>query len=165
MTLLRLRSSTVPPGDATTPVPNRTTHLDGSVEARELPPSTLSPAARVPSFYKPELDALRFLAFLMVFISHCPLGNSLFGRMGEAGAFGVGVFFCLSAYLIVTLLLRERDRTGTIRLRAFAVRRMLRIWPLYFLVIGACCLCGLGWPAARLDGHMLLALSLMYANV
>ncbi len=101
----------------------------------------------------------------MVFVSHCPLENSLCRRISEAGAFGVGVFFCLSAYLIVSLLLRERDRTGTIRLGAFAVRRTLRIWPLYFLVIAACCLCGLQWPAARIDGHMLLALSLMYANI
>jgi peptidoglycan/LPS O-acetylase OafA/YrhL len=48
------------------------------------------------------------------------------------GAFGVPVFFLLSAFLITELLMRERDLTGTIHVGAFYVRRVLRIWPLYF---------------------------------
>jgi peptidoglycan/LPS O-acetylase OafA/YrhL len=49
-----------------------------------------------------------------------------------AGAFGVPVFFLLSSFLIVELLLRERDQTGSVHIKSFYVRRILRIWPLYF---------------------------------
>ena len=45
------------------------------------------------------------------------------------------MFFVLSGFLIVTLLLRERDRTGSISLRKFYARRTLRIMPIYYLLI------------------------------
>lgn len=48
---------------------------------------------------------------------------------------GVQVFFVLSGFLITTLLLREKERYGRVDLRAFWVRRALRIWPLYYLVV------------------------------
>jgi peptidoglycan/LPS O-acetylase OafA/YrhL len=50
------------------------------------------------------------------------------------GVYGVPVFFFLSAFLITELLERERELTGRINVRAFYVRRILRIWPLYFLI-------------------------------
>jgi peptidoglycan/LPS O-acetylase OafA/YrhL len=50
------------------------------------------------------------------------------------GNFGVPVFFLLSAFLITELLMREDDRIGTIHVRSFYARRILRIWPLYFAV-------------------------------
>jgi peptidoglycan/LPS O-acetylase OafA/YrhL len=53
-------------------------------------------------------------------------------RIGTVGAFGVPVFFLLSAFLITDLLLRERERIGRIHIRSFYMRRILRIWPLYF---------------------------------
>ncbi len=43
------------------------------------------------------------------------------------------MFFLLSAFLITELLLRERERTGQIHIKAFYIRRILRIWPLYFV--------------------------------
>ena len=52
-----------------------------------------------------------------------------------AGAAGVDLFFALSAYLITSLLIRERLQTGSISLRLFYIRRALRIWPLYYLVV------------------------------
>jgi peptidoglycan/LPS O-acetylase OafA/YrhL len=52
-----------------------------------------------------------------------------------AGAFGVYLFFTLSAYLITSLLLAEKERYGRLHVRAFYVRRALRIWPLYFFVL------------------------------
>lgn len=52
-----------------------------------------------------------------------------------AGISGVSLFFTLSAYLITELLLREREKTGTVHLRSFYVRRVLRIWPLYFVFL------------------------------
>ena len=89
-----------------------------------------------PRFYRPELDVLRCLAFFLVFFSHSGLflsGWLLDARF--AGAFGVCLFFFLSAYLITELLDREQESTGTVRLGAFYIRRMLRIWPLYFAVL------------------------------
>ena len=53
-------------------------------------------------------------------------------RTGTVGAFGVPVFFVLSAFLITDLLLRERERSGKIHVQSFYIRRILRIWPLYF---------------------------------
>ncbi len=48
---------------------------------------------------------------------------------------GVNFFFCLSSFLITFLLLKEYDKTGTISIKGFYIRRMLRIWPLYYLII------------------------------
>ena len=83
-------------------------------------------------FYRPELDVLRFAAFFAVFIFHAPRIPRL-AFVQEAGSFGLPLFFFLSAFLITELLVREREKLGTIHLRAFYIRRILRIWPLYFL--------------------------------
>jgi peptidoglycan/LPS O-acetylase OafA/YrhL len=102
---------------------------------------------REKSFYLPELDGLRFFAFLAVFIYHSRPPNSAlapdaghFLALGHAilrsGCYGVDLFFTLSSYLITELLMRERARTGTINVGAFYIRRMLRIWPLYFGFLG-----------------------------
>ena len=53
-----------------------------------------------------------------------------------AGGLGVDLFFCLSSFLITMLLVREFDLRGTIDVRAFWIRRILRIWPLYYCFIG-----------------------------
>ncbi len=90
-------------------------------------------------FYFPELDVLRFFAFFAVFIHHwIRFYNEpgVLGVIGNAGAFGVDLFFTLSGYLITRLLLRERDETNDVNLKAFYVRRTLRIWPLYYFSIG-----------------------------
>ena len=89
-------------------------------------------------FYLPELDVLRFFAFFAVFIHHTVKfygERGVLGDFGRAGAYGVALFFTLSGYLITRLLLRERDESGDINLKAFYVRRTLRIWPLYYFSI------------------------------
>ena len=97
-------------------------------------------------FYIPQLDGLRFLAFLAVFVAHATNANGelptgsvewyhaeWWGRSALlAGNLGVALFFVLSSYLITSLLVREEDATGRIDVPAFWVRRILRIWPLYF---------------------------------
>jgi peptidoglycan/LPS O-acetylase OafA/YrhL len=55
--------------------------------------------------------------------------------LGENGGYGVQLFFILSGYLISALLLREEVRYGRIALRAFWIRRILRIWPLYYAIV------------------------------
>jgi peptidoglycan/LPS O-acetylase OafA/YrhL len=100
-------------------------------------------------FYHPELDPLRFFAFFLAFLHHSlphhpefylergvapPLAHLLSG-IGATGSFGVNLFFLMSAYLITELLIREQARFGHIDLRAFYIRRTLRIWPLYFFFL------------------------------
>jgi peptidoglycan/LPS O-acetylase OafA/YrhL len=104
-------------------------------------PVTSAPADRV---YFPELDGLRFVAFMMVYLFHGGVPRLLLVRLigktaGRAftynGGYGVQLFFILSGYLITALLLREEARYGQVALRAFWFRRILRIWPLYYLLI------------------------------
>jgi peptidoglycan/LPS O-acetylase OafA/YrhL len=90
-------------------------------------------------FYRPELDALRFFAFLIVFLFHGmntfldhPFRNVEVFHWPWIGQWGVPLFFFLSAFLITELLLRERESFGKVHLGAFYTRRILRIWPLYF---------------------------------
>jgi peptidoglycan/LPS O-acetylase OafA/YrhL len=78
--------------------------------------------------YIPGLDGIRAIAFLMVFWAHALPGPGYY----IPATLGVTIFFFLSGYLITTLLRRELIATGTIALRAFYLRRALRIFvPLY----------------------------------
>jgi peptidoglycan/LPS O-acetylase OafA/YrhL len=108
-----------------------------SIETQETP---------VGRFYRPELDVVRFLAFLLVylhhtiphsenyprFVQHFGVLSHLVDSLSQACGFGLGLFFTLSAYLIGELLLREREATGSVQVKQFYIRRILRIWPLYY---------------------------------
>jgi peptidoglycan/LPS O-acetylase OafA/YrhL len=59
-----------------------------------------------------------------------------------AGWLAVGVFFCISGYLISGLLLDERGARGSISLRRFYARRILRIFPAYYAYVAAVILLG-----------------------
>jgi peptidoglycan/LPS O-acetylase OafA/YrhL len=101
------------------------------------------------SFYRPELDVVRFFAFLAVFVYHTlyyhagPLAHAhvpawisqIQAAIARAGANGVDLFFVLSAYLITELLIREKEQRGALDVKSFYIRRMLRIWPLYYLFV------------------------------
>lgn len=97
------------------------------------------------TFYVPTLDGLRAVACCMVLFHHLspetitrrttPLGH-LWGTLRDGvGAYGVTLFFCLSSFLITSLLMREKEQFGKVDVRAFYIRRILRIWPLYFLLV------------------------------
>ena len=84
------------------------------------------------------LDGLRGIAVIIVLLAHGSEYNLLPGVfLSYGGWLGVVVFFVLSGFLITQLLLRERATSGRISLANFYVRRVLRIWPLYFVVLGA----------------------------
>ena len=85
--------------------------------------------------YFPKLDTLRFFAFLLVFIHHAPFfyDNLIWRTLSNFGWLGVDLFLCLSAFLFARLLLIEFREYGNINVRYFYLRRLLRIWPLYFL--------------------------------
>jgi len=80
------------------------------------------------------LDGLRCIAILAV-IWHHTHGSGPSIPILYRGFLGVDMFFALSGFLITTLLLRERDRTGDISLKQFYIRRVLRIFPLYYGVL------------------------------
>jgi peptidoglycan/LPS O-acetylase OafA/YrhL len=126
------------------------------------------PQARLESFYRPGLDILRALAFLLVFVAHGLMWHldkpTQLGAIGRAGEFGVCIFFFLSSYLITELLLREKRETGTILIRAFYLRRILRIWPLYFATIGVGWFFGLFSAAHSVSVAWVAALMLLFTN-
>jgi peptidoglycan/LPS O-acetylase OafA/YrhL len=78
----------------------------------------------------PGLDGVRGVAILLVLGQHAP------ARPLIDGFVGVTVFFCLSGYLITTLLVRELQ-TGTIDVRAFYRRRVARLGPGLVTVLAA----------------------------
>ncbi len=140
-----------------------------ALSALQPAPSAARPGAGA-RFYRPELDLLRLLAFLMVWLSHALLSFagllplSVLRTLEGAGSCGVPVFFFLSAYLITELLRRERALTGRIHLRSFYMRRILRIWPLYFGVLAAYGLLGLRFHGFRIEPGRLAASTLLAGN-
>jgi peptidoglycan/LPS O-acetylase OafA/YrhL len=133
---------------------------------------------RVERFYRPELDVLRFFAFLGVFIFHAaPRTMDFYNAAGYphwlsrllipmfgAGAYGVDLFFALSAYLITILLLRERAATGILDLRGFYLRRILRIWPLYLAFVAFAAIVGALIPEQHLPMRYVVGYSLLAGN-
>lgn len=88
------------------------------------------------------LNTLRFIAASLVVLHH----SATIGRKYELfnienfslfrnGANAVSFFFVLSGFLITYLLLKEKKQTKTISIKSFYLRRVKRIWPLYFLLI------------------------------
>ena len=108
--------------------------------------------------YFPGLNGLRAIAALAVVLSHLTiaLGNfnlnaHLLGTLPNGNPkgidladFGVSIFFSLSGFLITYLLLAENSR-GKINIKNFYIRRILRIWPLYYLYFLIACLCIAHW--------------------
>lgn len=95
--------------------------------------------------YFGNLDALRTIAFLLVFWQHSfghyskDLNNlgfnqTLANKFFYTGGAGVYIFFVLSGFLITYLLFEERKKNRKINLLYFYARRTLRIWPLYYLI-------------------------------
>lgn len=87
------------------------------------------------------LDGLRAIAVLLVIMSHALIWPRLgvtdrrvLSVIGPHNA--VQIFFVLSGFLITYLLIREESKTGSINIVDFYIRRILRIFPLYFLALG-----------------------------
>ena len=104
------------------------------------------------SAYDPTIDFIRFIAFFLVFFTHFINrgGNAiqentgqwwnheLIQRIADFGGQGVTLFFGLTGFLLGRLLIREYADQGTISVKSFYLRRILRIWPLYFAFLGMC---------------------------
>lgn len=93
--------------------------------------------------YFPSLNGLRFIAALLVIVHHIEQLKYIYGLPNNfsssfiqiIGELGVILFFVLSGFLITYLLLEEENRTSTIAVKNFYIRRILRIWPLYFFIV------------------------------
>jgi peptidoglycan/LPS O-acetylase OafA/YrhL len=84
--------------------------------------------------YFGSLDGLRCLAIIGVVWQHT-CANLLLLPLAHRGNVGVQIFFVISGFLISTLFLREKERSGGISLKRFYLRRVLRIMPLYYAVL------------------------------
>jgi peptidoglycan/LPS O-acetylase OafA/YrhL len=84
------------------------------------------------SAVRPEIQALRALAVLTVVVYH------VWPEMMPGGFVGVDVFFAISGFLITAHLVREVDKTGTLRLWQFWARRMRRLLPAALLTLFLC---------------------------
>ncbi len=93
--------------------------------------------------YFPGLNTLRFIAAYIVIVYHIEIikenqhlpNLSHLKAINDMGKLGVVLFFVLSGFLITYLLLAERNFYNTIDVRKFYIRRILRIWPLYYFVL------------------------------
>jgi peptidoglycan/LPS O-acetylase OafA/YrhL len=99
-----------------------------------------------PTPFFPNLDGWRFLCFLSVFFYHSFhtdnsaikanewytfITREVFGN----GNLGVNFFFVLSGFLITYLLFHEKQQTGRVAIPSFWMRRVLRIWPLFYFCV------------------------------
>lgn len=95
--------------------------------------------------YLPGLNGLRAIAALSVLFEHVlQTGIADFGlrsvRNFPIAGYGVTFFFVISGFLITFLLIKELDKTKTIDVKKFYFRRILRIWPIYYLYMLVCSL-------------------------
>ncbi len=102
-------------------------HQPGALPGAGVPPDAFASdlQAKLARAQIPALDGFRAIAVFLVILYH-------FGLLWVPGSHGVMMFFVLSGFLITWLLLKENERDGTISLRAFYRRRVLRIFPAFY---------------------------------
>lgn len=119
--------------------------------------ATPTPATSLPNSNRsiPSLDGLRALSIGLVLLSHAAwflprwlADSSLFRYVIGIGSHGVAIFFVISGYLITTILLKEERSTATISLKRFYFRRTMRIFPPYYVFLGAI---GLMWTLHKIS--------------
>ncbi len=136
-------------------------HAAPAPDPAAAPPDVLA-SGRIPS-----LDGLRGVAILMVLLGHGfitmpPAANHWLFYAGNA-QLGVNIFFALSGLLIYNLSARETQRTGRFDWKLFYVRRVLRIFPCFYLYLAVLTvLMGLGWIV--LSRRMLLSAATFSLN-
>ena len=100
-----------------------------------------------PKIFFKGLNELRAIAALAVLFHHVELFKNKEGfssllnfkyssyLISHIGRNGVNLFFVLSGFLITFLLLQEKENNSTIMLKKFFLRRIFRIWPLYYFIL------------------------------
>lgn len=101
-----------------------------------------------PTIYFSGLNGLRAIAAIAVLFSHTTLAlknfgldSYVFGKYADGSpkatllaGYGVSIFFAISGFLITYLLIKEKEKKP-IQIKKFYIRRILRIWPLYFVYL------------------------------
>lgn len=104
------------------------------------------------------INGLRALAAISVVVFHLNMSFGAFHlpleRTVDLAGFGVTIFFAISGFLITYLLLKEEERQP-VDIKKFYIRRALRIWPLYFLVLGLSLLTAYAYHIGSLPGNLL----------
>ena len=99
----------------------------------------------------PSLNGLRAISILLVIMMHMQMHyyitfnkcghwlqlllKSVYYFMCDNGQLGVNIFFVISGFLITSLMLNEEKKTGTVFLKGFYTRRILRILPAYYFLL------------------------------
>ncbi|MDJ1499360.1 acyltransferase [Xanthocytophaga agilis] len=111
---------------------------------KKLLNTTTSNSVSTPvAVFFPNLNGIRCIASLLVLFHHMEILKAFFGMknfsenifIARIGGLGVVLFFVLSGFLITYLLLAEKQKHSHIAIKSFYMRRILRIWPLYYLVV------------------------------
>ena len=98
----------------------------------------------MPKKYFYNINSVRFLLAILVLLYHVAIVTQLngisnfFNKLDFLKAFGpvsVSLFFALSGFLITYILLIEKKETGSISIKKFYLSRLLRIFPLYYIII------------------------------
>ena len=108
-----------------------------------------------PSGYVPALDGIRTLALFIVIFHH--MGYRFGAPVLFPGASGFDIFMVLSGYLMTGQLLREYERTGTIKFKRFWLRRELRLLPSMWMIMFGTCIAVFLWDTERLLQTLRLA--------
>lgn len=109
--------------------------------------------------YIPSLDGLRAISIIIVFIGHA------FKSIPFPGGLGVTIFFFISGYLITTLMCREASSNGFVDLKAFYLRRLLRLGPpLCITLFLGIALVKIGWIEGTLNPIGLASQFLFFFN-
>jgi peptidoglycan/LPS O-acetylase OafA/YrhL len=124
-----------------------------SRELKQRLSSALDPGTAMNAKAKriPSLDGWRAISITLVLVGHL-LGTrgflpvSKLPWLGDLGHLGVTIFFVISGFLITSLLIAERERTGRVSLKAFYLRRVIRIFPAFYAFVALICVAdALGW--------------------
>ncbi len=102
--------------------------------------------------YQPGLDGLRALSVVLVILYHAGVVRNAEAPIGtrnpwffDGGFLGVEVFFVVSGFLITSLMLEERSRTGRVVLHQFWFRRFRRLLPALWVMIASCVVWATFW--------------------
>lgn len=114
------------------------------------------------------LNGIRAIAAMAVVIFHIGVELKSFGfeftTRTDLGGFGVSMFFALSGFLITYLLLIEKKNFSGVNVKDFYIRRVLRIWPLYFFYLALAVLTTYIYQRELLPGSLAYYL-LLGANI
>ena len=119
-----------------TPIPMQMAHLPASATHQPATTDTTKPPPNRKSAYRRDIDGLRAVAVLSVIAFHVAPAKF------RGGFVGVDIFFVISGFLISSIIYQELE-SGAFSIVEFYVRRIRRIYPALFIILG--CVCVAGW--------------------